>query len=717
MTATEPFDVAYQVLQAWTTAATGEQVTAPPALTAAAWQLCGQSPQSTWPSLPDALDTIFTRLRTGSSQQRQQWQKPAMLRCDEDTLFPQDKPVKPDNALADNLRQVLQAVGQINDPEQRVERLLFGLQWYAWSLPSPLPAVSLYDLARLHAAVAAAQTADPEHRIALVGGDLSGLQEFLYSIPAEGAARQLRGRSFYLQLLTDACANYVLRESGMPLCNLLYAGGGRFYVVVPGHVVDQVLGWRKHLGRILLKAHHGLLYLALGATQPFAPDTYSDTTWIELTQAIDRDKRRRFAALDPDEFAQMFQPRMPRPPRSADEQPDDRLGESLAELGRQLTRAVLLQVGTATEPLAGETWRAVTTQLGWQYEFLPQPPVRAGRFRILALDDEAAPHSPAQAISVGPRYTVTEAYRLQEDDLREPSDEELRPGDVAPFTVLARRSKGVARIAVLRMDVDNLGDLFGKGLDRPAGLASLAVTAALSSALSRFFEGWVGELCRRMNQTEGGIYAVYSGGDDLFLVGSWHVMPELARTIRNDFVRYTTGIILNGIPPVSVSAGITLHQAGYPLYQAAEDAGNALDAAKSYTHPDGRNKDAVTFLGQTLSWQEFALAACLKDELVALIEQGAPRSLLMTVQRLSLYARPRYNRAGFEQLTVGPWVWQGVYQFTRLAERSSDEVKQKIVDLRERLLSSEGIMARTIIPAGLAARWAQLLLRSRDRNR
>ena len=714
MTATEPFDVAYQVLHAWTTAAIGEQVTAPPALAAAAWQLCGQSPQSAWPPLPDALGTIFTRLRNGSVHK---WQKPAMLRCNEDTLFPNDQPVRRDEALVNHLRQVLQSVAQLNDSSQRVERLLSSLQWYAWSLPSPLPAVSLYDLARLHAAVAAAQVVDPEHRIALVGGDLSGLQEFLYSIPAEGAARQLRGRSFYLQLLTDACANYVLRESGMPLCNLLYAGGGRFYVVVPGHVVDQVLGWRKHLGRILLKAHHGLLYLALGATQPFAPDTYSDTTWIELTQAIDRDKRRRFAALDPDEFAQMFQPRMPRPPRSADEQPDDRLGESLAELGRQLTRAVLLQVGTATKPLAGEIWQAVTTQLGWQYEFLPQPPVRAGRFRILALDDEAAPHSPAQAISVGPRYTVTEAYRLQEDDLREPSDEELRPGDVAPFTVLARRSKGVARIAVLRMDVDNLGDLFGKGLDRPAGLASLAVTAALSSALSRFFEGWVGELCRRMNQTEGGIYAVYSGGDDLFLVGSWHVMPELARTIRNDFVRYTTGIIPDGIPPVSVSAGITLHQAGYPLYQAAEDAGNALDAAKSYTHPDGRNKDAVTFLGQTLSWQEFALAACLKDELVALIEQGAPRSLLMTVQRLSLYARPRYNRAGFEQLTVGPWVWQGVYQFTRLAERSSDEVKQKIVDLRERLLSSEGIMARTIIPAGLAARWAQLLLRSRDRNR
>ncbi len=61
----------------------------------------------------------------------------------------------------------------------------------------------------------------------LAGGDISGVQEFIYSIPAAGATRQLRGRSFYLQLLTEACAHHLLHETGMPLCNLLYAGGGR----------------------------------------------------------------------------------------------------------------------------------------------------------------------------------------------------------------------------------------------------------------------------------------------------------------------------------------------------------------------------------------------------------------------------------------------------------------------------------------------------------
>jgi CRISPR-associated protein Csm1 len=340
--------------------------------------------------------------------------------------------------------------------------------------------------------------------------------------------------------------------------------------------------------------------------------------------------------------------------------------------------------------------------------------------RALALTDEVVPSEPAQAILIGQRYLVAEAYRLRDTDLSryralDPMQADELRGDVAPFNLLADQSEGISRIAVLRMDVDNLGDLFGRGLQRPAGLAGLAVTAALSSALSRFFEGWVGELCSQVNeqsQGQGGIYAVYSGGDDLFLVGSWHLLPELARTIRADFIRYTGGA-------VTVSAGITLHQAGYPLYQAAEDAGNALDAAKSYEHPDGRSKDAITFLGQTLSWTEFEQAATLKDELIDLIASGAPRSLLITIQALAVRARQRFNRSGHAQLLIGPWVWQGAYQLTRLAERSgqSDRLHTRIVALRDRLLSSEGIASRTIIPAGLAARWAQLLLRGRDVRR
>lgn len=185
----------------------------------------------------------------------------------------------------------------------------------------------------------------------------------------------------------------------------------------------------------------------------------------------------------------------------------------------------MLEVNLAASQSDGATWRRVITALGVVLK--------------LTAEDTGA---------ISQRYTVTEAYRWQAGDLvhyREIDStqaSEIRVGDVAPFNLLAHLSNGVPRIAVLRMDVDNLGDLFGKGLQRPAGMGGLAVTAALSSALSRFFEGWVGELCRQRNQQgKGGIYAVYSGGDDLFLVGSWHLIPELAQQIRNDFIRYATG--------------------------------------------------------------------------------------------------------------------------------------------------------------------------------
>ncbi|WP_299755598.1 type III-A CRISPR-associated protein Cas10/Csm1 [uncultured Chloroflexus sp.] len=706
MTVSDPTTVAVNVLRAWIQAALHE---APPlAFAATAWQVVGQSPQAGWPAIPDRIATIFTRLEQG--QQPAAWQTPAPLHCHDAVLFPQPTPQPPDDRLRQALRTAFQQAIQAPDLATRLEWLLNALQRYAWAWPSPLAAVSLYDLARLHAAVQAAHVADPHGQICLLGGDVSGLQDFLYSIPAEGAARQLRGRSFYLQLLTDACAQWVLRESQMPLCNLLYAGGGRFYTLLPGKAAEQIVTWRQQLAQTLLRYHRGALYIALGATTPFAPDQYSDQTWPALSAAIDSDKRRRFAALNEDDFARLFAPRPLRPPRNDSNDAPDPLGESLAELGRQLTRAAVLLVDTTASPTGGATWRSVVSELGINYELVGQVRLPVQRRRALALDDEAAAADTSRAWLLGQRYLVTEAYRLREHDMSryrqlDPVQaDEVRVGDVAPFNLLAALSTGVPRIAVLRMDVDNLGDLFGRGLHRPAGIAGLAVTAALSSALSRFFEGWVGELCRRFNQRgNGGIYAVYSGGDDLFLVGSWSLIPELALTIYDDFARYTSNA-------VTLSAGITLHHAGYPLYQAAEDAGNALDAAKAYEHADGRRKDAITFLGQTLSWSEFRQAVQLKDELLDLINRGVPRSVLMAIQTMAVRARRSFTRTGTEQVIVGPWMWQGAYHLTRLAERSGS-VKSQIEALRERLLSAEAVAQRAIFPAGLAARWAQLVLR------
>src|SRR5262249_25932481 len=125
------------------------------------------------------------------------------------------------------------------------ETLYYLLQKYAWAVPAASGGdLSFFDQARTAAAIAAALwragTAETEldallagdgeacraDRLMLVGGDITGVQAFLYTVTARGAARGLRGRSFYLQLVGEAIARWVLRELELPVTNLLYVGGG-----------------------------------------------------------------------------------------------------------------------------------------------------------------------------------------------------------------------------------------------------------------------------------------------------------------------------------------------------------------------------------------------------------------------------------------------------------------------------------------------------------
>ena len=97
---------------------------------------------------------------------------------------------------------------------------------------------------------------------------------------------------------------------------------------------------------------------------------------------------------------------------------------------------------------------------------------------------------------------------------------------------LAEASEGgLKRLGVLRMDVDNLGDLIVNGLPQRTPMQ----TAELSQALERFFAGWLDRICARIDKGEGLFYVLFAGGDDLFVVGPWTRIPTLAQAIHDDF--------------------------------------------------------------------------------------------------------------------------------------------------------------------------------------
>ena len=86
----------------------------------------------------------------------------------------------------------------------------------------------------------------------------------------------------------------------------------------------------------------------------------------------------------------------------------------------------------------------------------------------------------------------------------------------AEYATTLEKGRGIKRLGVLRADVDDLGAAFASGI--PAEKVSISRTATLSRALSYFFKHKINEI---LDSGKYRLQIIYSGGDDLFIVGNW----------------------------------------------------------------------------------------------------------------------------------------------------------------------------------------------------
>jgi len=713
---------------------------------------------------PKQMMTIFDRIHIKGATVAANHYLPLKILALGDGLFPSEGEKDQGNSYEDLRAWLDSNVPQdTRDADAYLENLQSALQQATWCVPSAyyhsLPDVSLYDHARMTAALAVCLSEFEEKKVAdlleavkhdfsgsilakekalldqpvtlLVGGDISGIQKFIYTLSSKGAAKTLRGRSLYLQLLTEAILRYTLNELGLPYTNVIYSGGGHFYLLAPLSAAERLPEIRNQVSRILLK-HHGVsLYLAIGSTEVSASGFKLGNFpeyWNQMHAALSRAKQNRYAELGSEMYALVFKPHphggnaektcsvcgeeASQVTPLAEEESSDKicaLCESFnSQLGKRLPQADTILLGLG-KPIPHEPGTAldVLAEFGMSVA-LPDKSdknravvfetkgLKIERAVMWMLDDVEAKKLPevikSLPLSSLRRYMVNQVPHESFDSLQE-------------------KSEGIPRLGVLRMDVDNLGEIFKEGFKDPANparsIATLARISTLSFQMSLFFEGWVKHLCE---QTSPDIYAVYAGGDDLFLIAPWHLVPGLAQTIADDFGRYTAEN-----PDVHLSGGMAFIQGKYPLYQAADDAGESLQLAK-----DKEGKNAFAFLGQAWKWDEFQQLADKKARLIGIIqgeeaETGGPRGLLQTLRQLAEMQADKARKVK-DRPVWGPWMWKGDYTLTRMVEReekkkngsAATEIKHMLKDLRDSLYQH-------INQWGIAARWAQLSMRQRPK--
>ena len=99
--------------------------------------------------------------------------------------------------------------------------------------------------------------------------DISGIQDFIYTISAKGSLKLLRSRSFYLEIFMENLIDELLDYIGMSRANLIYSGGGHAYIITANteNIKQKIAEFESKINEWLLGEFKTALFLGCGYVQ------------------------------------------------------------------------------------------------------------------------------------------------------------------------------------------------------------------------------------------------------------------------------------------------------------------------------------------------------------------------------------------------------------------------------------------------------------------
>ncbi len=637
------------------------------------------------------------------------------------------------------------------------ETLLYLLYKYTCTIPSStinFPDVSLFDHLKTTAAMAVClydwemeNEHKPEDPFLLIGADFSGIQNYIYNILSKSAAKNLKGRSFYIKLLSDSIVTLMLQELNLFEANVIYNAGGGFFILAPNtkHVVQKLSELNHTIEEKIFEAHGTSLYVAIDSLtlskatllgQEGAPSI--GDCWTMLFDKRDNKKSRRYSDKIIQNYGLFFEPGelggiTQRDAITGEEiseternvyslegktvSPSDKKTEVIREitykqisLGRKLKEASIWVISRHPISYWNDKDSINPGNLGIYYYFLSENDLKSKTEQLKSSADSV------KIISINGNHNglcdfldpalqgsnnVYGFEFLGGNDF--PSD---KNGDPKLFDELAG-DEGFRRLGILRMDVDNLGNIFKNGLK--SSQSTFSRFAALSRNLDWFFKGYLNTIWEK--EFKQSTYIVYSGGDDLFIVGQWNACIAFAERIKEEFKLFTCQ---NDY--LSISGGVAIVSPKFPIKKGADESAEAEKAAKNYNVDE---KNAISFLGYALGWQkEYSVVKQVKDEILALLKSDKlPKSFISKLN--SHYSLTLAESQDKGKFTIPPRLfWLMAYDYSRMINRSTDPIAAKLIDqckkdvVIDKWKNFETYHAIQLWH--LAARWAELEFRTNN---
>lgn len=480
--------------------------------------------------------------------------------------------------------------------------------------------------------------------------DLSGIQSFIYNISSKSALKGLRARSFYLEILLESSVDELLSRLGLCRANVMYTGGGHAYIIVPAtkKAENIIYEFEKELNEWLAEKFDIGLYAAGGYSDCSANDLKNDpdgsykAIFSEISKNISYKKLHRYSSKDILKFNNAVHTDYSRECSICHRM--DNLNENgecnLCSNLKNMSDMIISQNDCFFAIMKNND--GVELPFGRSLKAYPWNEMK-------------------DIIANGDNNGYVRAYGKNTLATGSNIAANLWVGDYSAekeFTRLVANSDGIKRLGVIRADVDNLGEAFVQGFSKAGSgkYETITRTSVFSRKLSIYFKQYINVLLKngeyqlykdkptgKRNAT-----VIYSGGDDLFIVGGWDDIIGFAVDLYNSFKRFSQGTL-------TFSAGIGIYTEKYPISQMAYHTGCLEDAAKKY---DNSSKNSVALFSETETyhWQEF-IDKVLNEKLEAIqayltVENEHNKAMLYNMLELIRYKdnSDRLNIARFAYL-------------------------------------------------------------------
>lgn len=495
-------------------------------------------------------------------------------------------------------------------------------------------AVSLFDHLKISSAIASClydKTCYDQEMFYMLEIDVSGIQSFIYQVvegsgTKPGLSKALRGRSILVGLITNAISYAFLNEFGLTVSNILFNTGGGSMILLPYNqsIEKRVMDLSKKIRKSLFDFFQTDITFvnAMLPVNKKELETFQTDKAIELKSLLGRNKMRKYQDIIDD--ADFFFDKID-------------FNSKCNTCGR-VSKSEQCFICKMVEKISQIYTK--NESFGIVYDFNKTIDIKnietldLGFVRLLfindksyLIDDEISWYVDSiNNFGFGNEIMTANDVPLDKDSNTILSFEKILK--------LTPEEYGDKKLAILKMDVDNLGGIFAFGLkasDEPRVQRSISKYVTMSRLMEFFFGHEIKNICREVSlkineniddKVKNGtmFYINYAGGDDLVIIGSAYSIVELALEIHKRFAKFTNN------KNITISGGINFQNDKKPIRFGVQMAEEALSMSK-----DG-DKNAITLLNTTVPFVEFEeLLVEVKEICKFILEGKLSRTMLFNL--------------------------------------------------------------------------------------